>query len=146
MTDVKTPQATEPSFEARKKALIAQGAARRKDIGQSIDIVRDNLHADKLAKQAVNYVTNATYNTIANLLYLRSLRNGNFRKLLPLAASIYAIVTRRKLVKPVMKGTAAVAGLSGGLFLYWRHKQKQKAEAQAQAELLAYSETDKSAR
>ena len=134
MTDVKTPQATEPSFEARKKALIAQGAARRKDIGQSIDIVRDNLHADKLAKQAVNYVTNATYNTIENLLDLRSLRNGNFRKLLPLAASIYAIVTRRKLVKPVMKGTAAVAGLSGGLFLYWLHKQKQNAEAQAQAE------------
>lgn len=142
MTDVKTLQGTEPSFEVRKKALIAQGAARRKDISQSIDIVRDNLHADKLAKQAVNHVTNAAYNTIENLLDLRGLRNGNFRKLLPLAASVYSIVTRRNLVMPVMKGTAMVAGLSGGLFLYWRHKQKQKAEAA----LLTYSENGESAR
>ena len=138
MTDEKKPHDTapsEPSFEIRKKALIAQGAARRKDITKSIDIVRDNLHADKLAKHAVNHVTNAAYNTVENLLDLRGLRNGNFRKLLPLAASVYSIVTKRNLVKPVLKGTAAVAGLSGGLFLFWRHKQKQKADE----ELLTYS-------
>ncbi len=142
MTDSKTPHVVEPSFEARKKALIAQGAARRKDIGQSIDIVRDNLHADKLARQAVNHMTNAAYNTIENLLDLRGLRNGNFRKLLPLAATVYSIVTKRKLVKPVMKGTAAVAGLSAGLFLFWRHKQKQAAND----ELLTYSNDSESAR
>lgn len=141
MTDAKTPQATEPSFEARKKALIAQGAARRKDIEQSIDIVRDNMHADKLAKLAVNHVTNAAYTTMENLFDLRGLRNGNFRKLLPIAASVYSIVAKRRLVMPVMKGTAAVVGLSGGLFLFWRHKQKQKAEA----ELLTYSDTIESA-
>lgn len=142
MTDAKTPDVPEPSFDVRKKALIAQGAARRKDIGQSIDIVRDNLHADKLAKHAVNHVTNAAYNTIENLLDLRGLRNGNFRKLLPLAASVYSIVTKRNLVKPVLKGTAAVAGLSGGLFLFWRHKQKQKADDA----LLTYSNEVESAR
>ena len=135
MTDAKKPHETEPSFEDRKKALIAQGAARRKEIGQSIDIVRDNLHADKLAKQAVNHVTNAAYNTVENLLDLRGLRNGNFRKLLPLAASVYSIVTKRGMVKPVLKGTAAVAGISGGLFMFWRHKQKQKADEA----LLTYS-------
>lgn len=142
MTDVKTPHATEPSFDDRKKSLIAQGTARRKDIEKSIDIVRDNLHADKLAKQAVNHMTNAAYGTIENLLDLRGLRDGNFRKLLPLAASVYSIVTKRKLVKPVLKGTAAVAGLSGGLFMYWRHKQKQKADE----ELLTYSNTIESGR
>ena len=142
MTDVKTPPVAEPSFDDRKKALIAQGTARRKDIEKSIHIVKDNLHADKLAKLAVNHVTNAAYGTIENLLDLRGLRNGNFRKLLPLAASVYSIVTKRNLVKPVMKGTAAVAGLSGGLFLYWRHKQKQKADD----ELLSYSNSFESGR
>lgn len=139
MTDLKTPPVTEPSFEDRKKALIAQGAARRRDIEQSIDMVRDNLHADKLAKHAVNNMANAAYSTIESLFDLRGLRNVNFRKLLPLAASVYSIVTRRKLVMPIMKGTAAVVGLGGGLFLFWRHKQKQK--ALAQAGLMTYPNT-----
>lgn len=66
MSDAKKP-ATEKSFEERKKALIAQGAECRKKVDASIAVVRENLHADKLAKSAMNHITAKAYGAVDRL-------------------------------------------------------------------------------
>ena len=63
MSDTKKP-ATTQSFEERKKALIAQGASQRAKIDASIVIIRENMHADKLAKNAMNHVTAKVYGAV----------------------------------------------------------------------------------
>lgn len=127
----------ELTYEQRKKALIAQGAARRNDIDKSIDIVRNNLHADRLAKSAVNHLTSAAYTTVENMFDWRGIKNGNLRNLLPLAASAYSIISRRRLLLPLLKGATVVAGLGAGGYFLWQRKQRAKA---ASIERLNYPE------
>lgn len=66
MSDAKKP-ANDKSFEERKKALIAQGAAQRQKIDASIVIIRENLHADKLAKSAMSHITAKAYGAVDKL-------------------------------------------------------------------------------
>ena len=127
MTDDKTNTAAPLSFEERKKALIAQGALRRREIDKSIDIVRANLHADRLARNAVNHVTSAVYSRVENMFGMTSFRAGNLKKFLPLAATVYSIVRRRNLGGPIVRGVGIVGALSAGAFMWWRHHNKVKA-------------------
>lgn len=66
MSDAKKP-VIEKSFEERKKALIAQGADRRAGVDASIAVIRNNLHADKLAKSAMNHMTAKAYGAVDRL-------------------------------------------------------------------------------
>ena len=122
------------SIEERKNILIAQGALRRNNIDASIDIVRANLQAERLARNAVNKLTTAAYSAVEGFFDWNTLRNGDIKKLLPLAMSAYSIITRRKLLVPILRGTAVVAGVSAGAFFLLRHKQRVRAaEAAADA-------------
>ena len=132
MTDQTPAAGTELTFDQRKKALIAQGATRRNEIHKSIDIVRDNLHADRLAKTAVNHLSNAAFNTVENMFNWRSIKNGNLRTLLPLAASAYSIISRRKLVLPILKGSAVTAAVGAGAYFLWRYKQRHDTHVAAE--------------
>jgi phage-related tail fiber protein len=122
-----------PTYDERKKALIVQGAARRNGIAASVDIVRDNLHADKLAKNAVTQVSSAAYSAFENTFGWQQLRNGSFtgnlKRFLPLATTLYSIVTRRKLVVPILRGAAVLAGVSAGAYFVWHRKQRARAAA-----------------
>ena len=123
MSEIINPVAPVLSLEERKKFLIAQGAIRRNNIAASVDIVRANLQAERLARNAVNKLTAAAYSAVEGLFDWNTLRNGDIKKLLPLAMSAYSIITRRKLVVPILRGTAVVAGISAGAFLLWRYKR-----------------------
>ena len=101
MTNDKTAQGGGSSFEERKKALIAQGAARRREIKESMHVVRDNLHANKLAKNAVGHLTGAAYGAVEKIFGTPNLRSASLRRIVPLAASIYSIVSKRKMIKPI---------------------------------------------
>ena len=127
MTDDKTSTTTAPSFEERKKALIAQGALRRREVDKSIDIVRANLHVDKLARNAVNHLTSTAYNSVENMFGMKNLRARNLKKFLPLAATAYSIISRRNLGGPILRGVGIVGALSTGAFLWWRHRKNDKA-------------------
>lgn len=136
MTNDKTAQGGGSSFEERKKALIAQGAARRREIKESMHVVRDNLHANKLAKNAVGHLTGAAYGAVEKIFGTPNLRSASLRRIVPLAASIYSIVSKRKMIKPILRGAAALGSVSAGVFVIWRHKKKLR-EADAQARLEA---------
>lgn len=140
MTDNKSTTTNELSFDERKKALIAQGASRRREADRSIDIVRTNLHVEPLVKSAVAHLTTAATNKVEHMFYRRGItaRNlgGNFKRYLPLAATAYAIIKRRKLLKPLLKGTGVLAALSGGAYMLWQRKKRAEAIEDATSEYL----------
>ena len=122
------------AIEERKKILIAQGALLRNNIDASIGIVRANLRAERLARNAVNKLTTAAYNAVEGFFDWNTLRNGDIKKLLPLAMSAYSIITRRKLLAPILCGTAVVAAISASTFFLWRYKQRVRAAKAVGAE------------
>ena len=119
--------ATPLSYEQRKKALIAEGAMRRHEIDRARDIVRDNLHADVIAKNAVSHFTTAAYAAVDNVFSWNSLRNGNLQTLLPFAASAYSLVTKRKLIVPILRGAVVLSAISGAVYLLARKKRAPRA-------------------
>ena len=149
------PAVVKASFEERKKALIAEGAKKRSQVDASIEVVRENLHADRLAKTAVNHLATAAYGAVDNVFGLGRLRSGiasanvgeyfsghrmgklmrNAKRFLPLATTAYSIIKRRKLVGPVLKGAAVAAALSGG-YIVWKSRRHQHA---VQADMHDYS-------
>ncbi|GAC1408194.1 MAG: hypothetical protein NVSMB6_06900 [Burkholderiaceae bacterium] len=138
MTNDKPALVSGTSFADRKKALIAQGAARRRDVKESVHIVRDNLHANKLAKNAVGHLTGAAYSAMEKVFHTNNLRSASLRKMIPLAASVYSIVSKRKMIVPILRGAAIVGSVSAGAVGIWRYKKKtREADAQTRAEAAA---------
>lgn len=137
MTDNKNITGIESSFEERKKALISQGAMRRREADRSIDIVRTNLHVERLAKNAVTHLTSAASSKVEHMLHSRGISvgnvGGNIKRYLPLAATAYSIIKRRQLGKPLLKGAGILAAISGGAYLIWQRKQKTQAADNAMA-------------
>lgn len=115
--------ATPPTYEQRKKALIAEGAAHRHEIDVSREVVRANLHADIIAKNAVSHFATAAYAAVDNIFSWNSLRNGNLQTLLPFAASAYSLITKRKLIVPILRSAAVLSAISGVVYLIARKKK-----------------------
>lgn len=119
--------ATPLTYEQRKKALIAEGAIRRQEIDHSRDIVRANLHADVIAKNAVSHFTTAAYAAVDNVFSWNSLRNGNLQTLLPFAASAYSLVTKRKLIVPILRGAVVLSAVAGAVYMLAIKKRAPRA-------------------
>lgn len=115
------------TVEQRKKLLIAHGITCRRELDRSLDIVRENLHLDRIAKTVVSHATASAYRSVENVLHLSSLNSGTIRRFLPLVTAAYSIITRRRLVVPMLRGAAVAAGVSAGAYFYYRHKKRMHA-------------------
>ncbi|MBC7413802.1 MAG: hypothetical protein H7327_02580 [Herminiimonas sp.] len=120
------PVAHPLSYDQRKKALIAEGALRRQQIEVSREILRENLQADRIAKNAVSHFTTAAYAAVDNIFSWNMLRNGNLQTLLPFAASAYSLVTRRKLIVPILRGAVVASAIGGAVYLLTRKKKARR--------------------
>jgi hypothetical protein len=117
------------TFEQRKKKLIAEAERCRAKLDESKDIIRDNLKIDRLAKNGVSYLTTAASSAVDNMFNINAIRNGSLGRLLPVAASVYSIITRRKLVMPILRGGLVVAGVAAALFYMSRKKRARRVQA-----------------
>ena len=117
-----------PSFAERKKLLLAEGLRYRVAIIESRRVVQANTRADMLARNAVDHVTAAAYGAFNNIFSLSGLRTGGLQKLLPLVITGYTALSRRSLLKPVLRGSLVVAGLGAIAVLVFRNK-RAKADA-----------------
>ncbi len=142
MTDNKNMASTELSFDDRKKALISQGATRRREADRSIDIVRTNLHVDRLAKGAVTHLANAASEKVENMFQSRGLTvssmAGNIRRYLPVAATAYSIIKRRNLGTPLFKAVGVLAAVSGTAYMMWQRKRASQAMDSAMSDYPDY--------
>lgn len=119
--DVKHVMQTGPAQQ--KSLLIAQGAVYRTGIGESANLMRANLHADVLAKNAINHIVANASAALHNLFDLKSFTSGNLRTLLPLLVSGVSLVAKRKaLIKPVLVGAVALAAAGAVVFFLARKK------------------------
>ena len=142
MNDNKNTATSELSFDDRKKALITQGATRRREADRSIDIVRSNLHVDRLAKSAVTHLTSAASEKFEHMLHNRGITVGNvgsnLKRYLPLAATAYSIIKRRNLAMPLLKGGGVLAAVSYAAYLIWQRKQSRVETYQAMSDYPDY--------
>lgn len=118
------------SYADRKKALLAEGAHYRSLITRSKQVVHTNLSVDVIAHNAVTHITSAAYGAVNNLFSVEGIRGGSIQKLLPLLLTAYTAVSKRSLLKPILKGTMVVAGLGAVAVLVFRNKKSKKNASQ----------------
>jgi hypothetical protein len=116
----------------QKRLLITQGAVYRAEIMGCAHRVRTNLHADVLARNAINHLTANATAAVHNLFDFKNFTSGNLRTALPLLVSGVSLISRKKaLLKPVLVGAAALAAIATGVYFLgkkkpWRRLRRTK--------------------
>jgi hypothetical protein len=121
----------EETLAQHKERLLLQCRAYRVAIGQSRRTVRAHLGADVIAKTAVGLVSSRAQSALANfsdLFDFRNLSGAKLQRLLPLVVSGVSLLSRRSLLKPVLRGAAVVGAAGAGLYFYSRRKAKKETD------------------
>jgi hypothetical protein len=115
------------SFSARKKRLLEEGARYRSGITHSRQVVHANLGAEVLARNAVDHLTTAALGAINNVFSVNGVRSIGLQNMVPLVISGVVALSRRSLLKPVLRGAFVVAALgSVAVLVFRRSKTKQR--------------------
>ena len=88
--------------------------------------MRDNLGADGIAKTALGLVSTraqSAFTNFADMLDFKHISSDKLRRLLPLVVSGVSLLTRRSVLRPILRG-ALVLG-SAGTALYFLSKKKK---------------------
>lgn len=119
----------EPEHESsaqRKERLLQQCKAYRVAIGQARTVVRDNLGADGIAKTAIGLVSaraQSAFSNFSDLLDLNSISGDKLRRLLPLVVSGVSLLTRRSVLRPILRGALLVGSAGTALYFFSRKKK-----------------------
>lgn len=119
-------QEPEESTAQRKQRLLEQCKAYRIAIGEARNVVRENLGADAIAKTAIGLVSvraQSAFANVADLFDLKSLSGEKLRRLLPLVVSGVSLLTKRSVLRPILRGALVVG--SAGTALYFLSKKKK---------------------
>lgn len=112
----------------KKERLLLQCRAYRIAVTHSKQVVSAHLGAEEIAKTAVGMVSSRAQSALANfsgLLDFRNLSAAKVQRLLPLVISGVSLLSRRSLLKPVLRGAAVVGAVGAGLYFYSRKKTKK---------------------
>jgi hypothetical protein len=113
------------SLAQQRKLLIAQGAKYRTGISESAKVLRANLHADVLARNAINHLVANASSAFHNLFTSRRLTSDNFRRFLPFLLSGASLIVKRKaILKPVLVGAVALAAVGTAVYFLTRKKRR----------------------
>ncbi|ABR91325.1 Hypothetical protein mma_3572 [Janthinobacterium sp. Marseille] len=119
-------QEPEESSAQRKQRLLEQCKAYRVAIGEARDVVRENLGADAIAKTAIGLVSvraQSAFASVSDLFDLKSLTGEKLRRLLPLVVSGVSLLSKRSVLRPILRGALVVG--SAGTALYFLSKKKK---------------------
>tara|TARA_R110001599_G_scaffold64023_5_gene179707 strand:+ start:8730 stop:9167 length:438 start_codon:yes stop_codon:yes gene_type:complete len=140
MTALHVPDPIE-TLAQRKTRLQQECLDYRSGIAYSRRVIRSNLGVESIAKSAVGIVgmrAQSALGRVTDLFDLKHLDTDKIRRALPVIISTYSLLSRRALLRPILRG-AAVVGIAGtGLYWYSRRKAQQK-KIEAQAEILRQS-------
>lgn len=111
----------------RKKVLLAQGALYRAGVNESRAVVRENLHPGVMAKSAVNHLAATASAAFDNIFRLKNFNAGNLQILLPLLTSGFSLLSRRGLIRPILRGAVVVATMgTASYFLFRKHTPRHE--------------------
>lgn len=111
-----------------KERLLLQCRAYRAGIGYSRKVVRAHLGADEIAKTAIGMVSVRAQSALANfsdLLDFKNFSGAKLQRLLPLVVSGVSLLSRRSLLKPVLRGALVVGSTAAALYFVSRKKSKR---------------------
>lgn len=120
------------SFSAKKKLLLAEVACYRSGIMYSRQVIHANLGKEVLARNAVDHLTTAALGAINNVFSVNGVRSVGLQNMLPLVISGVVALSRRSLLKPVLRGAFVVAALgSVAVLVFRKSKAKQSTKKSA---------------
>ncbi|MDQ7968122.1 MAG: hypothetical protein REI95_00625 [Oxalicibacterium faecigallinarum] len=123
------PESIEPveTLAQQKERLILQCRAYRAGLGQSRNVVRSNLGREALAKTALSLVGARAHSALSNVSDLINLSGGlslaKIQRMAPYVLSGITFLSRRSVLKPVLRGAALVAALGAGLYFFSKKKK-----------------------
>jgi hypothetical protein len=127
MTNDQNPQIKE-SLAEQKEKLLLQCRAYRSAIGRSRKVVRAHLGIDEIARTAVGLVSSRAQNALANVsdfLDLKNMSGAKLQRLLPLVVSGVSLLSRRAVLKPVLRGAAVVGTVAAAVYFLSRKKGRK---------------------
>jgi len=114
------------STQERKKQLIAQGALFRNHIIESRQVVQTHLHPGIIVKGAIEQV-------VKNVIPFKGITGANidFQRFLPLLFSVGSFLSKKSLLKPVLRGSLAIGSIAMlsalGVSIFQKRKSKEHA-------------------
>lgn len=111
------------ALNERKEALIERGLQCRMSVVNSRRAVHASLKGDAIARSAFSHLSGNAAGLLGN--YLKVVGGSNRKLLLSLAMSGVSLLSRKGLIKPVLRG-ALLLGAVGAAFAWWQGKGRRK--------------------
>lgn len=112
----------------QKERLRLQCRAYRTGIGQSRQVLRSRLRRDALAGTALSLVSaraQSALGSVSELINTGNLGGIKLQKVLPLVVSGVSLLSRKSVLKPVVRGLTLVSAVGAGLYFFARKKKGQ---------------------
>lgn len=123
------PEISEPveTLAQQKERLILQCQAYRSGIGQSRNLVRAHLGREGITRAAFGILGSRAQNALANVTDLVNMSGGislaKIQRLAPFVLSGISILSKRSVLKPILRGAALVGAVGAGLYLFARNRK-----------------------
>jgi hypothetical protein len=110
------------SIEQRKKELIAQGVAFRARVIHAKNGVHAGLRPDTLSKDALHHIAMAVTAAFKNGSAAR-IAGANLSTVLPLVMTGISALSKRSLIKPVLRGVVVAGAAAAVAMLVFKKKK-----------------------
>lgn len=115
----------------RKAQLVAQGAAYRAGIRVAQHSLKTDLSVDELAKSALSHVASAAY---AAFKSRTGIAGANLQTLLPLLIGGVSALSKRSLLKPVMRIALLLGAAAAAVAVVAKKRKAKQGLAEANAD------------
>ena len=110
------------SLAQRKEKLVREGVSYRSAISDAQGVIKDSLRAESLARSAIAHITTAAY---AAFKSGAGLKGANLQTLVPLLVGGVSALSKKALLKPIVRG-ALILGALGTILTFVVKKKKAR--------------------
>lgn len=143
MTALHVPDPIETSTQ-RKARLQQECLDYRSGIAHSRRIIRSNLGMESIAKTAASIVgmrAQSALGRVTDLFDFQHLDTEKIRRALPVLISTYSLLSRRALLRPILRG-AAVLGIAGTTLYWYSRRKAKKKQAALEYEIIRHTSSN----
>ena len=108
----------------RKEKLIREGANYRGAVRASRNVIKQNMHADAIARNVVNHMTGSAYSAFSNLFKLKG--DSKALKLVPVVFKGISLLLKARMLRPALRTTAIVGTVGAGAYVWYRGRKIQR--------------------
>lgn len=143
MTALHLPDPVETPAQ-RKARLQQECLDYRSGIAHSRRVIRSNLGMESIAKSAASMVgmrAQSALSHVTDLFDLQHLNTDKIRRALPVLLSTYSLLSRRALLRPILRG-ATVLGIAGTTLYWYSRRKAKKKRLEHASEIIRHTSSD----